>query len=146
MDKIDVIAQRFRLEFNFLTSKGYFFEPMEYYNKDNEKMIFARMSLSNNILKRKITFAITPREEIRISVYINDMIMKQSLDLKDYIEFKKGTPPKYNPPFIIDDYNLEQSIHNLSANIRLLMETNLKDVVGNREWITFPTFDPRDDY
>jgi hypothetical protein len=102
--------------------------------------------LKNDTLNKELTFTIYPNETIGIGIYITDCLIDTNMNFKHYMEFKKGEPLKYSPPFRIDKENVLLSIDQLSAVIRSLVETDLKDVVENYEWITFPTYNPKDDY
>jgi hypothetical protein len=146
METINIITERIKLNFDFLTTKGYAFEPIEIYNQANKDRIFAKINLKNDSLNRELTFTIYPREAIKIEIYITNCVINKSMNFKDYMEFKKGEPPKYSPPFIVDGGNLVKSVDQLFAVIKSLIETNLKDVVGNHEWITFPKYDPKEGY
>jgi hypothetical protein len=146
METIDIIITILKKNFAFMALGGYSFMPLEIYNQNNPARIFAKLSLKNERLNRKLVFTIYPRTTVEIEVYITDCNTNLSIDFKHYAEFKQGNPLKHTKQFVVDEENLSLSVDSFSAYIRSLIESNLKDVVFGKEWITFPVFDPRDDY
>lgn len=146
METIEIITEKLKQNFSFMLSKGYSFKPLEVYNPNNLERIFAQLKMENNGINRELTFTIYPRAITEIEIYVTDCNIDQSMNFKHYIEFKKGNPPEHTQEFVIDKSDMISSVNKISTDIRLLIENDLKDVVFNHEWITFPTYDPRDDY
>lgn len=146
MRNLDIVVKEIEIKFNFLNQEGYSFTPVRIFNEDDKSRIFARLGLINHTNGRELNFTILPREIFRIEVFITNTTIDESLDIKHYMEFKDGDPLKYSPPFVIDENNLIVSTHHVLSKVKNVIQTDLKDVVMNKEWITIPTYDPKDNY
>ncbi|MET3981039.1 hypothetical protein ABIB62_003558 [Mucilaginibacter sp. UYP25] len=146
MNTIDILIAIIKQNFNFMTLRGYSFDTSKVYNENNEARIFAKLEMKNDALNRHLIFTIYPRATTEIEIYITDCSTDLSMNIKHYTEFKKGNVAKPTSDFIVNMNNPSLSVSEISTYLQSLFETDLKDVVYGKQWITFPTYDARDEY
>lgn len=144
MEILEEIIDRISTTFSFLINVGYTLEPVEIDNEDNPELISATLIFTNIQANRSVFIDVNMRKEIRLPITIQKIAPKENLPLVDYIAFQNGQRPHYNPPFILERDNFADSIDQVTMIVRNLFETSLKEVVEGKEWITIPSYDPRD--
>lgn len=144
MEILELITEKLIANFKFLSNVGYILEPIEIFNKDNPQLRRIRVVFKNIHANRLLVVDIKSRKDIRLVIFIHNLLDEKNLGLEDYLSFKNGNPPHYNPPFILDPDYLLESIDKVTVVVRNLVETDLKKVIDGIEWITIPSYDPRD--
>lgn len=146
METTNVIIGILKMHLNFMTLRGYVFQPIAYYTEDNANKTFAKLTMANSGLNKKLLLTIYAGTLTAIDADVTDCSNYRSINLKLYADFKQNNFPRESPSFLIDVTDLNPSANATAKYIRTLIETDLSDVFFDDNWITMPVFDPRDDY